>query len=118
MEVSTVHPNQGGCGQSQGQGGTGKGEVVKEARLASPFASVCLFSEPRAEKGGEWGVWVWLFFSGFLQMMSGFLGTVHGTLLEASFQEGPCLEGWQGALGGGLGVERAGWDWENWDTSS
>lgn len=91
---------------------------MKEARLASPFASVCLFSEPRAKTGGEQGVWVWLFFSGFLQMMSGFLGTVHGTLLEASFQEGPCLEGWQGALGGGLGVERAGWDWENWDTSS
>ena len=94
-----------GVGQSQGQGATGKGEVVKEARLgsSSPFASVCLFSEPRAEKGGEWGVWVWLLFSGFLQMMSGFLGMVNGTLLEASFQEGPCLEGWQGALGGWVG---------------
>lgn len=32
-------------------------------------------------------------------MMSEFLGLAYGNLLEASLQEGLCLEGWQGAVG-------------------
>lgn len=43
-------------------------------------------------------------------MILGFLGVVSGNLSEASLQEGPCLEDWQGAPGTGLGVERAGWE--------
>lgn len=74
---------------------------MKETRLESSSPFSCLFSEPRVEKGVKRGVWVWLLFSRFLWTMSGFFGMVNGTLLEVSFQEGPCLEGWQGALGAG-----------------
>ena len=77
------------------------GGEVKETRLESFSPFSYLFSEPPVEKGVKRGVWVWLLFSRFLWIMSGFFGMVNGTLLEASFQEGPCLEGWQGALGGG-----------------
>lgn len=74
---------------------------MKDTRLASFSPFSYLFSEPPVEKGVKRGVWVWLLFSRFLWIMSGFFGMVNGTLLEASFQEGPCLEGWQGALGAG-----------------
>lgn len=50
------------------------------------------------------GCWVRWLFSGFSSTMLGFLGVVNGHLLEASLQQGRCLEGWQGALGAGLGV--------------
>lgn len=86
----------------------GSREEVPRLGSSSPSLFFRVFSEPRARKeasGGE----VWWLFSG-LSVDTGASWSGEWQYVRGLSPRRSCLEGWQGAPGAGLAVERAGWE--------